>query len=113
MSSLNNSWRFSEKIDYIFAARYWLICYCFINIYSNLYNLVQYYVYAENLSIGKFLPARAEHEFLSLNAITTVPQIGDVVLNEFIFWVENKSTLSSYDKFIRVEFDQWSGRGVI
>ncbi len=57
-------------------------------VYGNAFTMtgavMQYYVYAENLSIGKFLPARAEHEFLSLNAITTVPQIGDVVLNEFL-----------------------------
>lgn len=57
-------------------------------VYGNAFTMtgavMQYYVYAENLSIGKFLPARAEHEFLSFNAITTVPQIGDVVLNEFL-----------------------------
>jgi hypothetical protein len=45
---------------------------------------MQYYVYAENTSIGKFLPARAEHEFLSFNATSIIPQVGDIVINEFL-----------------------------
>lgn len=44
----------------------------------------QYYIYGENDTIGKFLPARAEHEFLTLNAISTIPQLGDLVINEFL-----------------------------
>jgi hypothetical protein len=45
---------------------------------------MQYYVYAENTSIGKFLPARAEHEFLTFNAASIIPQVGDLVINEFL-----------------------------
>ncbi len=39
---------------------------------------IQYYIYAENSSIGKFSPARAEHEFHLINAA------GQLVINEFM-----------------------------
>lgn len=39
---------------------------------------VQYYIYAENSNIGKFSPARAQHEFYSIYAI------GKLVINEFM-----------------------------
>lgn len=45
---------------------------------------MQYYVYAENSSIGKFLPARAEHEYLHLYAVHTTPNPGDLVINELL-----------------------------
>jgi hypothetical protein len=57
-------------------------------VYGNSFTMsgasMQYYVYAENTSIGKFLPARAEHEFLTFNAAAIVPQVGDLVINEFL-----------------------------
>jgi hypothetical protein len=57
-------------------------------VYGNTFTMsgatMQYYVYAENTSIGKFLPARAEHEFLSFNATSMIPQVGDIVINEFL-----------------------------
>ena len=45
---------------------------------------MQYYVYTENDSIGKFLPARAEHEFFTLNASIPIPAVGSIVINEFL-----------------------------
>lgn len=45
---------------------------------------MQYYVYAHNATIGKFLPARAEHEFFTLEAQSVAPAIGDVVINELL-----------------------------
>jgi hypothetical protein len=52
-------------------------------------NSVQYYVYAENFQAGNFSPARAEHEFYTLRAVTTTLSRGDVVINEFL--ASNKS----------------------
>jgi hypothetical protein len=57
-------------------------------IYMNDLNL-QYYIYAENNDAAKFSPARAEHEFYSLSAVQALPNIGDVVINEFL--AENTS----------------------
>lgn len=45
---------------------------------------MQYYIYAENDSIGKFLPARAEHEFYTLNATFPIPAVGSIAINEFL-----------------------------
>jgi hypothetical protein len=45
---------------------------------------MQYYLYAENDSIGKFLPARAEHEFYTLNASIPLPSPGVISINEFL-----------------------------
>ncbi|HRG57901.1 MAG TPA: CotH kinase family protein [Bacteroidia bacterium] len=45
---------------------------------------MQYYIYAENDSIGKFLPARAEHEFYTLNATFPIPSFGSITINEFL-----------------------------
>ena len=42
----------------------------------------QYYIYAENAQAGTFSPARAEHEFYL--ATPDLPNVGDVVLNEFL-----------------------------
>jgi CotH kinase protein/Lamin Tail Domain/Secretion system C-terminal sorting domain len=44
----------------------------------------QYYVYAENADIGAFSPARAEHEFHTVQAALSLPQPGDLVINEFL-----------------------------
>ena len=45
---------------------------------------MQYYIYAENDSIGKFLPARAEHEFFTLTASLPIPAMGVITINEFL-----------------------------
>ncbi len=44
----------------------------------------QYYVYAENANIGAFSPARAEHEFHTVQAALNLPLPGDLVINEFL-----------------------------
>lgn len=57
-------------------------------VFGNSFNMsgadFQYYLYAENSSIGKFLPARAEHEFLHLYAASVVPTAGALVINEVL-----------------------------
>lgn len=45
---------------------------------------VQYYVYADNSVAGAFSPARAEHEFYTLNAYAQEINVGEVVINEFM-----------------------------
>ncbi|MFN8396621.1 MAG: CotH kinase family protein [Bacteroidia bacterium] len=44
----------------------------------------QYYVYAENANAGRFSPARAEHEFHTVQAALNFPSPGDLVINEFL-----------------------------
>lgn len=46
--------------------------------------LVQYYVYAENNNAGMFAPERAEHEFYSITANVQLPEMGSVMINEFL-----------------------------
>lgn len=59
-----------------------------------------YYIYAENSNIGKFSPARAQHEFHTLVATGgLVP--GDIVINEFM--ASNDTTQSDQDG----EYDDW------
>ncbi len=53
---------------------------------------VQYFLYAENASAGRFAPARAEHEFFLLNAPLATAAAGQVVLNEVLTDNENGST---------------------
>jgi hypothetical protein len=60
---------------------------------------VQYYIYADNTNIGKFSPARAEHEYYTVNAL--VPPVGDVVINELM--ASNNTTMADQDD----EFDDW------
>jgi hypothetical protein len=43
---------------------------------------MQYYIYAENAQAGIFSPERAEHEFYV--ATPLIPNVGDVVINEFL-----------------------------
>ena len=43
---------------------------------------IEYYIYAENNNAGKFSPARAEHEFYTINVQASVPAPGAVVINE-------------------------------
>ncbi len=47
----------------------------------------QYYIYAENAQASTFSPARAEHEFYL--ATPDLPNVGEVVLNEFLADNEN------------------------
>ncbi|MFK7922557.1 MAG: CotH kinase family protein [Bacteroidia bacterium] len=62
---------------------------------------LQYYIYAENNSIGMFSPRRAEHEFHTLTATTTNPSVGDLVINEFL--ASNDITVADQDG----EYDDW------
>ena len=64
---------------------------------------VEYYVYAENSDAGTFLPARAEHEFL------TLPVAGSAVINELMADNVNSARDPSgqYDDWI--EFHNNSG----
>jgi len=61
----------------------------------------EYYIYAENDQIGKFSPVRAEHEFHTLTATLTNPELGDLVINEFM--ASNNETVADQDG----EFDDW------
>lgn len=61
---------------------------------------VQYYLYAENNTIGKFSPQRAEYEYHSVSADLTV-QSGDIVINEFM--ASNDNTVADQDG----EYDDW------
>ncbi|MDP5105359.1 MAG: CotH kinase family protein [Polaribacter sp.] len=47
-------------------------------------DFMQYYIYAENDNIGAFSPAKAEHEFYTLNATYATLNIGDLVVNEIL-----------------------------
>lgn len=47
-------------------------------------NQIQYYIYAENVNAGIFSPARAEHEFYSVNVNVITPTAGQIVFNEFL-----------------------------
>ncbi|MBV6438495.1 MAG: hypothetical protein EPGJADBJ_00119 [Saprospiraceae bacterium] len=44
----------------------------------------QYYVYAENANAGMFSPQRAEHEFYTATLNPANPNVGDLVINEFL-----------------------------
>lgn len=45
---------------------------------------LQYYIYAENNTIGAFSPARAEYEFHSLDAVYPMLNPGDLAVNEIM-----------------------------
>lgn len=60
---------------------------------------VQYYIYAENATIGKFSPVRAEHEYHTLNIAS--PPVGDIVINELL--ASNSTNVA--DGF--GEYDDW------
>lgn len=62
---------------------------------------MEYYIYAENASAGIFSPARAEHEFHTLNITLVLPAIGDILINELM--ADNGST--AYDS--NGENDDW------
>jgi hypothetical protein len=62
--------------------------------------ITQYYIYAENNTIGKFSPARAQHEFYSFTITGGIPP-GDIVINEFM--ASNDQTVADQDG----EFNDW------
>lgn len=61
----------------------------------------QYYIYAENNNIGAFSPARAEHEFYTINATYPTIAVGDLVINEIM--ASNATTATDQDG----EYDDW------
>lgn len=61
--------------------------------------LVEYYLYAENGTIGKFSPTNAEHEFYTISSIPIT--IGDIVINEFM--ASNTNTVTDQDG----DYDDW------
>ena len=60
-----------------------------------------YYVYAENTNIGAFSPARAQHEFYTLNASYVPIAVGDLVINELM--ADNETIVMDQDG----EYDDW------
>jgi hypothetical protein len=46
--------------------------------------MAQYYIYAENANAGMFSPQRAEHEFYKADLNPANPNVGDLVINEFL-----------------------------
>ena len=50
---------------------------------------LQYYSVAVNSQAAAFLPERAAHEFLNINAAVYTPSVGEVVVNEFLAKNEN------------------------
>lgn len=62
---------------------------------------MEYYIYAENANAGIFSPARAEHEYHSVNITIVLPAVGDIVINELM--ADNGST--AYDS--NGENDDW------
>ncbi|MGV3612660.1 MAG: CotH kinase family protein [Fluviicola sp.] len=63
--------------------------------------VMEYYIYAENSNAGLFSPARAEHEYHSLNITIVLPATGDILINELM--ADNGST--AYDS--NGENDDW------
>lgn len=62
--------------------------------------LMEYYIYAENNTIGKFSPTNAEHEFYSILATTSFT-LGDLVINEFL--ASNDTVQADQDG----DYDDW------
>lgn len=63
-------------------------------------SFAEYYIYAENSTIGKFSPVRAEHEFYTITATGgSIP--GNIVINELM--ASNGNTVADQDG----EFDDW------
>lgn len=59
-----------------------------------------YYIYAENNTIGKFSPVRAQHEFYTITATGGITA-GDIVINEFM--ASNDATVTDQDG----DYDDW------
>ena len=55
---------------------------------------VQYYFYAQNSNAGIFLPVRAEHEYLEVHFASSLPNPGDIVINEIL--TSNNVQLDEY-----------------
>lgn len=62
---------------------------------------IQYYIYAENTNIGAFSPARAEHEFYTLNATYPTITAGQLVVNELM--ASNSTTITDDNG----EYEDW------
>lgn len=62
--------------------------------------IMEYYIYAENSTIGKFSPTNAEHEFYSLTSTVGTAE-GDIVINELL--ASNDVTNADQDG----GFDDW------
>ena len=62
--------------------------------------ITDYYIYAENNTIGKFAPVRAQHEFYNIT-VTGGIVAGDIVINEFM--ASNDLTVADQDG----EYDDW------
>ena len=75
------------------------------NVYGVDYTITndytQYYVYAENNNIGAFSPARAQHEFYTVNALYITLPVGDLVINELM--ADNETIVMDQDG----EYDDW------
>jgi hypothetical protein len=63
-------------------------------------SITQYYIYAENNTIGMFSPERAEHEFYTITVTGNITP-GDIVINEFM--ASNDTTVADQDS----EYDDW------
>lgn len=61
---------------------------------------MDYYIYAENNTIGQFSPAKAQHEFYTLSVTGGITP-GDIVINEFM--ASNDTTKADQDG----EYDDW------
>ena len=46
--------------------------------------IFEYYIYADNNNAGLFSPARAEHEFHTLQVVFPAPSVGSVLINEVL-----------------------------
>ncbi len=62
--------------------------------------ITEYYIYAENSTIGKFSPTNAEHEFYSIKSSIETAE-GDIVINEFL--ASNDVTIADQDG----GYDDW------
>lgn len=62
---------------------------------------VQYYIYAENTTIGRFSPERAEHEFYTINASYPTLSPGQLVVNEIM--AQNTTTVTDANG----EYEDW------
>ncbi|MFA7326927.1 MAG: lamin tail domain-containing protein [Candidatus Kapaibacterium sp.] len=62
--------------------------------------IMEYYIYAENSTIGKFSPTNAEHEFYSLVSTVETAE-GNIVINEFL--ASNDATNTDQDG----GYDDW------
>ncbi len=62
---------------------------------------MEYYIYADNATAGKFSPQRAEHEFYTLSVQIPTPDVGDVLVNEIL------ASNNSYGSDSNGESDDW------